>query len=801
LLCGQTIFENPIVGVNLNESNPCTIGQLVDSNITVTGIGRGSGIFGINSNNRYDARSWKSDVLDPNAYFEFTIIPNTDKKLDFVSFVYTGQISINGPTLFAFRSSIDDYASDIGIASATGSTISLSANSFQNVASPITFRLYGWAATTGTGTFSINDFKFNGIVSCAAPQIPILPEISLSCSATSFVLNWPASLHASNYFIDIATDSGFVNNLASYQNKALGNTLSETVTDLIAGETYYVRLHSTNDCVTSGYSNTIKVAAPETIYDGTWSNGFPDLDKNVRFLDDFNVNGSFEACSCQIEDGASVHVDSGGVLKLQNGLYVGDSSTLTFENNASLIQVNDDAVNSAKIIYKRDTNPMKNFDYTHWTSPVKDQILNVLSPNTQSDKYFYYANSKWVAVAGTEPMSPAGKGFIIRVPKSNIHYSNTEYWTGSTYIQKVAFEGEPNNGVKKIVTQGVSKYNLIGNPYPSAIDADSFINGNLGMVGGALYFWTHNTAITNNAYTSNDYAVYNLTGGTGVAAQTGGPEPNGKIASGVAFFVRSTNPGFFEFNNSMRISEPSDNSQFFRQSKTKKTAGIEKNRVWLNLTNSGEVFKQLLVGYIEGASNDFDKLYDGIAFNSNNYIDFYSVNNGKNLGIQGRAVPFDKTDKVPLGYKTTIEGVFEIKIDHADGLLAKCNIYLEDTDTGILHDLKKSSYSFSTLKGEYNERFVLRYLPSLKSISKQDLVENNKHQLEIYTQENQLSLKSRVGNISTVIIYDLKGNVLYQKEHIDKEQFVISDIVAKHQILIVQTFFSDTASRTDKVIF
>ena len=46
------------------------------------------------------------------------------------------------------------------------------------------------------------------------------------------------------------------------------------------------------------------------------------------------------------------------------------------------------------------------------------------------------------------------------------------------------------------------------------------------------------------------------------------------------------------------------NGQFFKIAKTKKTADIEKNRVWLNLTNSEGAFKQLLVGYIAGATND-----------------------------------------------------------------------------------------------------------------------------------------------------------------------------------------------------
>ena len=723
---GQSLFSNAINGVNPNESSPYTIGQFVDPNITATGIGRGSGIFGINSNNRYDARSWKSDLLDLNAYFEFTVIPNSGKKIDFVSFEYTGQISENGPTLFAFRSSVDGFTSDIGIVSATGSTVSLLAIAFQDVASPITFRLYGWAAPMGTGTFSINDFQFNGIVSCAAPITPILQETSINCSSSSFVLIWSASLHASNYFIDVATDSDFMNNLAGYQNKDLGNTLSETIGGLTVGGIYYVRLRSANGCAISSYSNTIKVASPETIYDGTWSNGIPDVTKNVRFSSDFNVNANLEACSCQIDNSVAVHVDSGGVLKIENGLDVQGTGTLTFENNASLIQVNDAAVNTGKIIYKRETTPMKNFDYTYWSSPVQDQVLNVLSPNTLSDKYMSYSMNKWVVEPATNMMNPPGKGFIIRVPKP-------QFWpipTDPTYIQPVQFVGIPNNGIYSLPIDPTGYSNLIGNPYPSAMSADKFLEENASVANprleGTIRFWTHNTVITNLKYSGTDYASYNYMGGVGVGTGNfvdangngimdgaevaiASNKPLGNIAAGQSFFVKSVdNTQNVVINNSMRVDVIDKNAQFFKGTNSKTTA-VEKHRVWLNMTNTEGAFKQMLVGYATGATNGFDNAFDGKSSDSNKYIDFYSINENTNFVIQGRAVPFDKTDKVPLGYRTTIEGTFTISIDEVDGVLATQPVFVEDKLTNVIHNLKNGPYSFTTVAGVFNDRFVLRY--------------------------------------------------------------------------------------------
>jgi hypothetical protein len=798
LIFGQSIFENPINGENPNALNPYTLGQTTDSKISVSGIGRGKGIFGINSNNRYNARSWKSDVLDTTAYFEFTISPNTDQKIDFVSFVFTGQTSINGPTLFAFRSSLDNFTSDIGAVTANGTTVSLSAIAFQDVVTPITFRLYGWAATTGTGTFSINDFQFNGVVSCAAPRSPALPQTSLSCSATSFTVNWPASLYATNYFIDVATDSGFTDLLASYQNKELGNKLSETIVGLTAVDTYYVRLRSSNSCETSSYSNIIKVAPPETIYDGTWSNGVPDATKKVRFRYDFNVAMPLEACSCQIDAGVAVHVESDAVLTLQNGLDIIGDGSLAFEKNASLIQVNDGITNTGKISYTRETAPMKNFDYTYWCSPVQDQVLNVLSPDTLFDKYLSYSNNKWVVEPATGTMNPPGKGFIIRVPKP-------QFWPNplaSTYIQKVVFTGIPNNGNYTLSIDPTAYSNLIGNPYPSALSADAFLQENSvanKRLDGTLRFWTHNTVVTNLKYSASDYASYTLSGG--VAASSGGEKPNGYIAAGQSFFAKSfTDNEKVVFNNGMRVGGSGENTQFFRASKSK-TGRVEKHRIWLNLTNAEGVFKQLLVGYIKGATNGFDNAFDAKSADSNRYADFYSVTADAHLVIQGRTLPFDIMDKVALGYKTAIDGNFAISIDQLEGVLSKCPIYLEDKNTGVLHDLKKSAYSFSTGKGEYNNRFVLHYLPNLNTIFAQEIVQGPKQQMEIYSNAGQLSFKSSVENIAAIFIYDLKGKLIYQKTEINAQQFTIADVLPKPQILIVKTVFGNGTIRTDKIVF
>jgi len=163
----QSIWTNPITGSDPNDDNPYTAGQTVNSNITVSGIGRGSEILGENANDRYNASNWTTNnTIDTNDYFTFTLTPNSGYKINLTNFIYTGEKSKNGPEKFAFRSSVDCFSTNIGTASESGTTIDLSGSAYQNISTAIEFRIYGWDAKKDkdNDTFSINDFTFNGSV-------------------------------------------------------------------------------------------------------------------------------------------------------------------------------------------------------------------------------------------------------------------------------------------------------------------------------------------------------------------------------------------------------------------------------------------------------------------------------------------------------------------------------------------------------------------------------------------------------------------------------------------------------------
>ena len=571
-----------------------------------------------------------------------------------------------------------------------------------------------------------------------------------------------------------------------------------TVTDTnLAGGTYSYTV--ANATCTSAATTGIIINTPPVVATysaGAWSSP-PAIDKILVFASNFTSSGDISGCSCTVNSGVNVVISSGNTLTITNA--VSTNGQMTFKNTASLVQTNN-VTNTGNITYERTSPPIFQKDYLYWSTPVSPQKLIDLSPLTTVSKYFGYDGTQWVQTNRTNDMIVA-KGYIIRGPSNYSNSFKTAF--------PASFTGVPNNGDIESELFSSGKNYLLGNPYPSAVDADKLITDNQTIINGTLHFWTHNTPAAptpTNQYTADDYASYNLSGGVSARSAPGhnnnpaldlGVKPTGEIAAGQAFFVTAKAAGKVMFTNAMRLGA-ADNGQFFRSGNSSKGAAIEKNRIWLNMTNATGAFKQLLVGYIQGATNDYEPQYDGLTFDGNQYLDFYSVSNENKFVIQGRALPFTDSDTVPLGYRTTVEGDFTIAIDEVDGKMNNQAIYLEDKTTGVIHDLRQSNYTFKTAIGTFTDRLVLRYTG--KTLGTGDF-EKIKDGILVSVKDKVISIQSSKENIKEVTVYDVSGKMLYNKKKVSNTELQIQNLSVGNQVLLVKVTLANDFTTARKIIF
>lgn len=578
-----------------------------------------------------------------------------------------------------------------------------------------------------------------------------------------------------------------------------GSAGATTLTSAMIGAvnaTTYIRVQISNGACTT-YSNYVTLTVNVATWNGSaWTNGPPTAGKRLVFNGNYTSPGNIDGCSVTVNSG-NVVFQSGHTLTVQNGVTV-TGGTLDFQNNSSLVQISDTAVNTGAITYRRTTTPMVAFDYTYWSSPLASpQTLYGLSPLTRFDKYheFNAATNAFVTIMNGAAVMTPGKGYIIRAPQG---------WSSGPPMPCPLFfnMGPANNGVITLpVAAGASNLNLLGNPYPSALDANIFLThpSNSSRINGTIYFWSHNTPITNQVYSNSDYASYNLLGGTAAAASGSGNNtaPTKNIAAGNAFFAEVISAGNIVYNNSMRLAGFNDN--FYRpgEAKTAETE-LEKHRIWLNMTNEGGAFKQTLVGYVTNATEGMDRDFDGRVLSSSNAINLYSVVDNNKLAIQGRALPFDNTDQVPLGYKVSTAGNYTISLGDFDGLFADENqgIYLQDLTLNTIHDLKAANYTFTSAVGEFTDRFVIIYTNQLLGTP-----QFNENSVVVYENNDVIYINS--GNIlmQDVRIFDTRGRLILEKKGIQSTETQISNLGAAQQVLIIQVTSADKTTVSKKIIY
>ena len=520
---------------------------------------------------------------------------------------------------------------------------------------------------------------------------------------------------------------------------------------------------------------------------GSWSlGGAPTANEKAVFTADYNTSvADVEACEIEIATGVTVTVGANRYMRAQGNIVV--NGTLIVEHEGSIIQVDDAATvtkGASGVIEVRKTTPVLSpLGFMFMSSPMDSEsrdgvygsingsdnafrVIEVVSSNFSVDPalelYAPYAgseifpgasNSFLANLTGSEALAP-GAGLVV-YPQPSITAGGSTY--NLTYSR-----GALNNGeiLHPIQYNGQQKdnFNLLGNPYPSAIDVDALIDGN-DMI-GEVYFWEHLTGPTNslpgyldNNYSMNDISMLNKAGGT--AANNGGSAPGRYIASGQGFAVKAIQGGSpnVSFTNSMRVT---GNNDQYRNA-------INEDRLWIKVTNEGyDLQASALIAFLPQTTAGIDKGYDSKRVGST--IGIYStLKSGEQLGIQSLGA-FESDLQIPVGFSTALEEVqtYTISLANVEGAqLSETPIYLIDLLEERYINLKEEAYTFvSNMTNEATRFAIVFEAPETLGVAGQESLDAS---ISLYPNpaKNQVMLSTTSSQgLRTATIIDVNGKVV-----------------------------------------
>ena len=196
----------------------------------------------------------------------------------------------------------------------------------------------------------------------------------------------------------------------------------------------------------------------------------------------------------------------------------------------------------------------------------------------------------------------------------------------------------------------------------------------------------------------------------------------------------------------------------------------QKDRFWLKLISSDSIVNTQLIGYIEDATNDFEKDYDAEIMGMSSNI-FYSTLEDRKLQIQGKAA-FDPSDNVQLGANIFKNGTYTIAIENPEGIFnAGQKVYLKDNLLNRWVDLNAQSYTFEATKGITEGRFEIVY--ESPTVLGTDAV--TKDELMVYRDSGDFVVKAKSKKMTSLEVYDGSGRLVYTTRPNDIKVVITGD--------------------------
>lgn len=277
-----------------------------------------------------------------------------------------------------------------------------------------------------------------------------------------------------------------------------------------------------------------------------------------------------------------------------------------------------------------------------------------------------------------------------------------------------------------------SGWNLLGNPFPVAIEWNNSTDWNRNNVDAVMYVF--------DAVNSGNYVTWNHN--TGI-----GSNPNGGfIAATQGFWVRTIDttgiPASLTIPESQRMH---NNASFLKSNEV-----TSSNHLMVTL-DDGKYKDHTIVGFMESASASFDSGLDGLYIKPNiNSPSLYTTSNGLKYAINefssGESMPV-----IPLHIKAVNETLHCLTFSWVESFDPNQPIYLEDKKEGTFRDIRwMSEYKFRASAGESESRFFLHF-------SNPDLTGNPIDYVHIFSYDKTVVVEIPFETKGTITVYDITG--------------------------------------------
>ena len=369
------------------------------------------------------------------------------------------------------------------------------------------------------------------------------------------------------------------------------------------------------------------------------------------------------------------------------------------------------------------------------SAPVKDATVNSLYFNGNPDvwlrTYNESDNTRTYVSQLTTPMHP-GQGFEVWVEAgSNVTadfvgpLQTTDLILNSTSTPPLSYSGPDPHG-----------FNLIGNPFTSAIDWD-IGNWNETDMAGTVWVWDN---ITGNYKTRNSAEAGDLT--------------DGIIPAGQGFFVQATaSTASFTIPMNARVHSA---QAYYKNSQDKNNAPPH-----IIFTVNKEICSdEVWITFSEEDTYDFDLGHDVremTGFDSSPQL--YLAEENEHYCIDALPPLDGETSIVSMNFKAGSDGVHILEISDLDQL-PETDIILEDLLTGNVQDLRKFPvYEFEAWTYENPNRFLIHFNPITTQINDHEV----NSMINVYTWRDEIYIVRADENISengVVHVYDLQGRTV-----------------------------------------